>query len=326
MNFHTSIGEMRNSGIIIAAIIGIIILGISPARSDEPAQMNLLYVIGNIEEHKFGIHAMNPDGTHSTKITKDDKVEIDPVWSPDGKKIAFAQVSIEAKSADIYVMNKDGSERKHLSSSKENNLASAPTWSPDGKHIAYSLFDVTTPPGESTMHIMDADGKNDKSLGSGFLTIWTPKSDKLVFASIVKGEEVPSIYIMDADGKNRTDLKTKGLPGSLSADGKQLYFAGVGGNNQADLFVMDMDGKNQKRLTKAAESMSFAPLISPDGKHIYFTRFPKADDGLTTMQIFVMDTDGSNVKALTEDKKISVMGSGILVLLLSKRSVGKAGQ
>ena len=185
---------------------------------------------------------------------------------------------------------------------------------------------MTAQPGDSTLHIMDANGNNDKVIGNGFLTIWSPVGEKIFISAFVKGEDVPSLYIIDADGKNRIELKTKGIPGSWSGDGKKLYYAGVGGGNQPDIFMMDADGKNQKQLTNTADFASFAPQISPDGKHIFFTRFPKANDSLTSMQVLVMDADGTNMKALTEDKKMSIMGSGILILLLSLRAVAQAGQ
>ena len=53
--------------------------------------------------------------------------EQDPVWSPDGKKIAFAGESHEAfGSLDIYTINADGTNREQLTSSAGNDYQ--PSW------------------------------------------------------------------------------------------------------------------------------------------------------------------------------------------------------
>ena len=66
-------------------------------------------------------------------ISHNDYCEHSPVWSPDGRRIAF--VSDRDGDWEIYVMNADGSGQKRLTNSP--GIERNPSWSPDGKHIAY---------------------------------------------------------------------------------------------------------------------------------------------------------------------------------------------
>ncbi|MDF5757669.1 amidohydrolase family protein [Spongiactinospora sp. TRM90649] len=70
---------------------------------------------------------------NARKLTDDDFYEIDPVWSRDGKKIAYA--SDKGGTMDLWV--------RELSNGREHRVTSlpgaeiAPAWSPDGKRLVF---------------------------------------------------------------------------------------------------------------------------------------------------------------------------------------------
>jgi len=53
---------------------------------------------------------MNADGSEKKRITNNDEMEMEPSWSPDGKKITFLSFSTKG----ICIMNSDGSGKKYL--------------------------------------------------------------------------------------------------------------------------------------------------------------------------------------------------------------------
>ena len=172
----------------------------------------------------FGdIWTIEVDGTNPTQLThKRYTVNMDPSWSPDGKKIAFsrfhnnrgsrdAQVLAELDADGIYTMDADGKNLKWIT-----NHGSRPAWSPDGTKIAFiSLREGTNEDLARIMmgwmYVMDADGKNVQQLTTS--PTWSPSSwrgedgfhasspDGKHIAFVRHEDGIGQIYTMNPDGK-----------------------------------------------------------------------------------------------------------------------------
>ena len=68
-------------------------------------------------------------------LTSGPAIDVDPAWSPDGKKIVFLSKSNQAGNFDIWVMNSDGSNKQRLTTDPADD--GWPSWSPDGSKIAF---------------------------------------------------------------------------------------------------------------------------------------------------------------------------------------------
>ena len=83
----------------------------------------------------------------------------DPVWSPDGTRIAFASAPIHEfgegriTPTDIYTVRPDGSDLRRLT---ENGGSGSPRWTRDGSHIVYF--------GAGTPRVMSSDGSDDSPI------------------------------------------------------------------------------------------------------------------------------------------------------------------
>lgn len=93
------------------------------------------------------------------QLTSLSGISYDPVWSPDGSRIAF--VSQELGSDDIWLVNADGTGAKALTA----NLwewDKHPSWSPDGQQIIF--WSIRT--GVKQIYVMDADGSNVRNISN----------------------------------------------------------------------------------------------------------------------------------------------------------------
>ncbi len=101
------------------------------------------------------IWIMNSDGSELTNLTPREQ-SIAPVWSPDGRFIAFR--SFQTDEYDILIMESDGANKINLSDGVDG-IAFLPSWSPDGTQIAFSVSldgsDVW-----SDIWVINSDGSN----------------------------------------------------------------------------------------------------------------------------------------------------------------------
>jgi hypothetical protein len=241
------------------------------------------------------IYVMNSDGSGKTNLTANRAVGAAmPVWSPDGKKIAF--VSLGGADVHIYVMNADGSGQTQLTRGTGDFN---PTWSKDGTKIAFE----STPEGSSRWQIFVIN-----SDGSGLIRLtnnnrndiepsWSGDGTKIAFVTD-RDDPYSEIYSMNADGSGQTRLTNNATPDrkpGYSRDGTKIAFeSDVDG--VAEIYSMNPDGSGQTRLTNHA-GPSEMPNWSGDGTQIVFSGL--RDNGYG---IYTMNADGSRESHLASGR------------------------
>ncbi|MBV9959323.1 MAG: PD40 domain-containing protein [Acidobacteria bacterium] len=122
------------------------------------------------------IWVINADGTGQRRLTVGTSSDSSPTWSNDGTKIAFSRFAplplllSGAYTADIRVINVDGTNEIPLTTPGAYVSDSNPAWSSDGTKIAFSRRDIYG----SGIYIMNTDGTDQIGLGAGADPSWQP--------------------------------------------------------------------------------------------------------------------------------------------------------
>ena len=229
------------------------------------------------------IYVMNQDGSDQRALTVRTEKGVTihlgavaPVWSPDGKKLAF--VTPTDNLPNLYVISADGSDLRRLARNANN-----PTWSPDSEQIAFEKYMLQSKASgfaRSSLYVVNADGSDQRLLTRGPARVsggvrapaWSPVGERIAFGTVRYTQKG---FIYD------------------------------------DIYVVNTSGGGQRNLTRGSSS-DYPPAWSPDGKSIAFIRGPHpsvnsfVEESFTAKNIYVMNADGGPLRLLTTQATIQV--------------------
>lgn len=179
-----------------------------------------------------------------------------PVFSPDGKQIAFSASSFTKDGAvvqDVRVMNADGTAMRVVAAPADPKIALGfPAWSPDGKDL-YITQSFPIPP--------------------------TSQHDE--------------IDLVSANGGPLHKLMENAREASVSPDGKKIVYSVLDYQTySAGLWIANIDGSSRKQLLPSGVFAAiFGARFSPDSQSIVFAESGPANKKLPGVAALNRSTD-----------------------------------
>jgi tricorn protease len=166
-------------------------------------------------------------------VTMHEKHDVEPIFSPDGKQLAFS--SNRYGSYDVFVVPVEGGRPTRLTYDSADDHANG--WSPDGKRILFSSSRSPEFPTEYGLYTVAVTGGRAERVGSGEARegAFSPKGDEIAY---VRG------------------------PG-------QWYRRGYRGSSNDDIWICKTDGTGHRRLTQF-NGQDNSPMWSPNGRFLFF--------------------------------------------------------
>src|SRR5256886_7005028 len=215
-------------------------------------------------------------GGEAIQLTQSGK-DSSPVWSPDGKTIAF--ISSRSGDGQVYLLSMEGGEPHPLT--KLSTGADLAIWSPDGKTIAFTSGVYPECKDDECNKKKDEEKEKNK--------VKAHVAEALLYRHWTHWNEGKRshLFVIAADGNDKAKELTEGVNYDVppdqrgeasdinfSPDSKEICFTAVTDKVEAtstngDLFTVPVSGGEAKRIT-TQPGFDGNPVYSPDGKYIAY--------------------------------------------------------
>jgi eukaryotic-like serine/threonine-protein kinase len=206
------------------------------------------------------IWTVSANGGEVVPATRDEHVDWNPVWSPDGEYVYFSSNRGGTYSLWRVSINEEtgitSAEPEMVTASEAARIGQI-TVSSDARHIAY----------QANLSVMNLDKIS-----------FDPESEAVI------GEPVPIV----------TGSRDVLYP-DASPDGRSIAFSLFFQGGQADLAVIGADGSGFRQLTDEPQFLNMWPHWSPDGSEIVFYSSRSGN-----IELWSIHADGSGLRQLTE--------------------------
>jgi Tol biopolymer transport system component len=239
-----------------------------------------------------------------TNLTDNEGTSIDekPVWSPDGKKVAFISNFPAGSTKNIFVME-PGAAGQGINIATQvthftlGELIQEAVWSPDGTRIA---FVVGNHSGSDQVEVANSDGTTATpvTVDHGDDPTWAPDSGKIAY------DYQGKIYVKNADGSG-TATPIPGAEGqepAWSPDGAHIAYGAKAPFSVNDLGIIPPSGGTPKTLTAGAQFI-FASW-SRSGAQVAYEQV----SGGNNIHWRIANADGSGDHPLVPMQELSLDG------------------
>lgn len=292
----------------------------------------LVLVSGLIEDNQIYLYDVEQGSLVPASILPGGYLEVPPILSPDGTRIAYYLV--EDSRYSLYIGSLFGKSRQIFSS---HQPLTSWYWSPDGRQLALNitedsrdiyLVDVNTGQftnvgtprfnehtygwspdgaqlllssdriGYDELYVMDLNARTlhlvtDFPRYTVYSAEWSPDGTKIV--TIFEGD-IWVVNPVDGIESALTQDDYGELP-AWSPDGTQITFLSYNDNGGKGIFVMNADGSQRRDLVQEVlGTYEYNPVWTLDSTYIAFEAATAGE-----YDIYIIQPDGSNLRHITPD-------------------------
>ena len=215
-------------------------------------------------------------------------------FSPDGKRIAHAELGLAGEKAGIVSINLETGEKTLLTAPEAPAVDHTPRFSPDGKSLAFIRYFSSF---RREIFVIPALGGEPRQITSDDVRIyglaWSADNEQILFTSYRSGNQLNLWQIALSGGE----------PKLIPTGGRNLQSVAMSPNGRTIAFVEESEDENiwhiepngAARPLICSSRADHSPQFSPDGSQIVF-----ASDRTGNYEIWIADAEGKKQRQLTD--------------------------
>ena len=251
---------------MLKKLVTVVLLLLSTHIYTYAGERNLLFVLGrDVEKDEYDIYSANPTNLTYKKIIGNG---INPLWSPDGQKIAFTfhraiPGKMYSSQTGFRISNQDGSQISIVKQKTFGAEISDFSWSPDGKRVAVATGNWIV------INNLDEEIMAYKRETQVMQLDWLRDGERVVFWEPTKG-----ILLLDLRTKEVRPISSDGgFPKVLPGTNKLIYIRK--GEKTSSLLTKDLESGIEEVLATDVLAPFLKKsniILSGDGRKIFFRR------------------------------------------------------
>jgi tricorn protease len=212
-------------------------------------------------------------------VTLHEAHDIYPVFSPDGRSIAFS--SNRHGSYDVFVVPVQGGRPKRLTFDSAADLVCG--WAPDGKSVLFTSTRGTAFPPAFQLYSVPAEGGRVRAVTptEGKDGVYAPQGDRIAYVrgpgtwyrKGYRGSSNDDVWVCNADGTGHrrvTDFNGQDGSPMWSPDGQTLYYVSECLGNPANVVRCPAAGGKPEAVTHHTEDGVRRARLSANGEWIVY--------------------------------------------------------
>ena len=265
-----------------------------------PDRSRVAMVKNDLENETADLYVLDIASGKSTRLTTSKKTEFvqSPIWSPDGKQLAYAQIRDGAQG--VYRRQADGTGVEELIYKDPSALLGLSDWSSDGRYLSFSKSDLSG----GALYVLPMTGggtREPREVARGPLPVGAPRfsPDGKYLSYIQQNIQIQrvEVFVRPIDGSGGPWQISDGAqsPGFWRNDGKELYY----GSREANVMVAKVNTSPSFTFDKPQVLLrppNNVPLnirdMSRDGERLLVLPPPR---GPQLQQITIFDRNGKQV-------------------------------